>query len=147
MEIYKKIERQSETILAELHSVGLSLVVTGKNSLRIKGAATQKQIEHLRKWKAQLINQISPKCSNCTVAMELIHDGTLWFCPFGCESQPPGAPLIPNWKEYTCKVTSVTSVTSESPNYKAQTTDVTTDVTQTAGVSNVSNVTTSNSRV
>ncbi|MCA1623168.1 MAG: hypothetical protein LC768_03505 [Acidobacteria bacterium] len=37
---------------------------------------------------AQQSNKIiaSPKCSNCGLEMNLIEDGTLWFCPFGCES-------------------------------------------------------------
>ena len=87
MEFYKQIEKEAETILSEFCASGLSLVVTGKNSLRIKGEATQQQIENLRKWKTQLINQLSPKCSNCTLPMELINDGALWFCPFGCESR------------------------------------------------------------
>jgi hypothetical protein len=87
MELYKQIEREAKTILSEFCASGLSLVVTGKASLRIKGEATLEQIENLRKWKTQLINQLSPKCSNCTLSMQLINDGTLWFCPFGCESQ------------------------------------------------------------
>jgi hypothetical protein len=87
MEFYKQIEKEAKTVLSEFCTSGLSLIVTGKNSLRIKGAATPEQIENLRKWKTQLINQLSPKCSNCTLPMELINDGTLWFCPFGCESR------------------------------------------------------------
>jgi len=87
MEFYKQIEKEAKTILSEFCASGLSLIVTGKNSLRIKGEATPKQIENLRKWKTQLINQLSPKCSNCTLPMELINNGTLWFCPFGCESR------------------------------------------------------------
>lgn len=26
-------------------------------------------------------------CSNCNLEMDLIEDGNLWFCPFGCESR------------------------------------------------------------
>jgi hypothetical protein len=77
MELYKQIEKEAETVLSEFQASGLSLVVTGKTSLRIKGEATPQQIEQLRKRKAQLINQLSPKCSN----------GNLWFCPLGCESR------------------------------------------------------------
>ncbi len=87
MELYKQIENEAKTILSEFQASGLSLVVTGKASLRIKGEATPQQIENLRKWKTQLINQLSPKCSNCTQPMELINNGTLWFCPLGCESR------------------------------------------------------------
>ncbi len=87
MEFYKQIEKEAKTILSEFCASGLSLVVTGKNSLRIKGEATPEQIVNLRKWKTQLINQLSPKCSNCTLAMNLINDGNLWFCPLGCESR------------------------------------------------------------
>lgn len=87
MEFYKQIEKEAKTILSEFQASGLSLVVTGKTSLRIKGEATPKQIENLRKWKTQLINQLSPKCSNCAQPMQLINDGALWFCPFGCESR------------------------------------------------------------
>ena len=87
MEFYKQIEKEAKTILSEFCASGLSLVVTGKNSLRIKGKATPQQIVNLHKWKTQLINQLSPKCSNCTLPMQLISDDTLWFCPLGCESR------------------------------------------------------------
>jgi hypothetical protein len=87
MEFYKQIEKEAKTILSEFRASGLSLVVTGKNSLRIKGEATPEQIVNLCNWKTQLINQLSPKCSNCGLPMELINDGALWFCPFGCESR------------------------------------------------------------
>ncbi len=87
MEFYKQIEREGEAILSELCAGGLSLAVTGKNSLRIKGEATPAQLATVRLWKAQLINHLSPKCSNCTQPLQLINDGTLWFCPFGCESR------------------------------------------------------------
>ena len=87
MELYKQIEKEAKNILSEFQASGLSLVVTGKASLRIKGEATPQQIENLRKWKTQLINQLSPKCSNCTLPLQLINNGTLWFCPFGCESR------------------------------------------------------------
>ncbi|MDQ3748666.1 MAG: hypothetical protein M3367_06600 [Acidobacteriota bacterium] len=87
MEFYKQIEKEAETILSELRAGGLSLVVTGKTSLRIKGEATPAQLETCRKWKARFINQLSPKCSNCTQPLQLINSGALWFCPFGCESR------------------------------------------------------------
>ncbi len=87
MELYKQIEKEAKTILSDFQASGLSLAVTGKTSLRIKGEATRQQIENLRKWKTQLINRLSPKCSNCTLPLQLINDGTLWFCPFGCESR------------------------------------------------------------
>jgi len=87
MELYKQIEKEAKNILSEFQASGLSLIVTGETSLRIKGKATPQQIENLRKWKTQIINQLSPKCSNCTLPLQLINDGTLWFCPFGCESR------------------------------------------------------------
>lgn len=87
MEFYKRIENEAKTILSEFQASGLSLVVTDKTSLRIKGKATPKQIENLRKWKTQLIDQLSPKCSNCSLPMQIINDSALWFCPLGCESR------------------------------------------------------------
>jgi hypothetical protein len=29
----------------------------------------------------------SPLCSNCNLPLNLIENGTLWFCPLGCESR------------------------------------------------------------
>ncbi len=87
MEFYKQIERAAKTILSEFRASGLSLVVTGKNSLRIKGEATSAQIETCRRFKAQIIETLSLHCSNCTQPMQLIDGGNLWFCPLGCESR------------------------------------------------------------
>jgi len=87
MELRKEIENEAESILSKLSASGLSLIVTGQSTLRVKGEATPTQLEICRKWKTHLINQLSPKCSNCTLQMQLINGGTLWFCPFGCQSR------------------------------------------------------------
>lgn len=31
--------------------------------------------------------EVLPNCSKCDLEMMLIENNTLWFCPFGCESQ------------------------------------------------------------
>jgi hypothetical protein len=79
--------KQAERILSELQVSGLSLTLTDKSSLRIKGKATKGQIEFCRRFKTQIIEALSPHCSNCALPMQLINDGNLWFCPFGCESR------------------------------------------------------------
>lgn len=79
--------KQGALILRELQKTDIFLEVTGKNSLRITGKATREQLETCRQWKAQLIESLSPKCSNCGLPLELIEDGKLWFCPLGCESR------------------------------------------------------------
>ncbi len=87
MQTHEEIKTQAQTILSELQTSGVSLGVTGKNSLRIKGAAIPEQLATVRLWKSEIIDGLSPKCSNCTLAMQLINDGELWFCSFGCESR------------------------------------------------------------
>ncbi len=78
--------KQAETILSELRRSGLSLALTRKSTLRITGKATPAQIGACRRFKAQIIEALSKHCSNCDLQMQLIDDGNLWFCPFGCES-------------------------------------------------------------
>lgn len=79
--------KQAERILSELQSSGLSLALTGKSTLRITGKATPAQIGACRRFKAQIIEALSPHCSNCNLQMNLIDGGNLWFCPLGCESR------------------------------------------------------------
>jgi hypothetical protein len=78
---------QAETILSELQSSGLSLALTRKSTLRITGTATAAQIGACRTFKAQIIEALSPHCSNCDLQMQLIDGGNVWFCPLGCESR------------------------------------------------------------
>lgn len=87
MEIAERLQIEGERILSEMRSTGLSLEITGTYTLRIKGKATSAQIKIIRRCKAQIIEALSPKCSNCTLALQLIEGGKLWFCPFGCESK------------------------------------------------------------
>lgn len=87
MEIYERIAKEGGRVFRELTAQGIGFEITPANKLRITTKTTKKQFEIIRLWKAQIINELSPKCSKCTLAMELINDGTLWFCPFGCESR------------------------------------------------------------
>lgn len=81
-------ERQSyaKWLLSELKQQGVEFSVV-ESGLSVKGEMTPAQKENVRLWKRQLIETLSPKCSNCTMAMNLIENGKLWFCPFGCESK------------------------------------------------------------
>ncbi len=87
MQIYEETQSQAETILSGLRADGLNLSVTDKATLRVVGTATKRQLEIVRLWKRHIIEALSPHCSNCTLPMELINGGALWFCPFGCESR------------------------------------------------------------
>jgi hypothetical protein len=86
MEIHERIKRDGEIVFKDLTAQGISFEVTPKNKLKIKTQTTVKQFNLIRLWKAQIIDEISPKCSNCKIAMQLIKDGKLWFCPLGCIS-------------------------------------------------------------
>jgi hypothetical protein len=79
--------KEAEYILSELQASGLSVTLTDKSSLRIKGEATEIQIETCRRFKTQIIEALSLHCSNCALPMQIIDNGNLWFCPLGCESQ------------------------------------------------------------
>lgn len=79
--------KETEYILSELQVSGLSLTLTDKSSLRIKGEATETQIETCRRFKAQIIEALSLHCSNCALPMRIIDNGSLWFCPLGCQSR------------------------------------------------------------
>ncbi len=87
MHIYQQIKNQAETILSELQADGLNLSITDNSKLHIVGTAKPAQLQLIRIWKRHIIEALSPKCSNCTLAMQIIDNGNLWFCPFGCESQ------------------------------------------------------------
>lgn len=85
--LHRELKEYGEWFLAELKKSGVSLSVVSGNGLHIKGEITPAQKEYIRIWKRQLIEAVSPKCPNCKQAMQIIEDGKLWLCPFGCESQ------------------------------------------------------------
>ncbi|MEJ7701437.1 MAG: hypothetical protein WKF71_17590 [Pyrinomonadaceae bacterium] len=87
MQTYEEIKTQAGEILRTLRADGLNLSVTDNSKLHIVGTATLRQLKIVRIWKRHIIEALSPKCSNCTLAMQIIDNGNLWFCPFGCESQ------------------------------------------------------------
>lgn len=87
MQTYEEIKTQAGEILRTLCADGLSLSVTDNSKLHIVGTAKPAQLQLIRIWKRHIIEALSPKCSNCTLAMQIIDNGTLWFCPLGCESQ------------------------------------------------------------
>jgi hypothetical protein len=87
MEIHKKIVAEGKQVLQRLEGQGIGFEITDQNTLRITAKTTPKQFELIRLWKKHIIDSISPKCSNCTLPMQLINDGELWFCPFGCETE------------------------------------------------------------
>jgi hypothetical protein len=87
IEQHQQLQEYGEWLLSELEKQAIELSVVGVNGLHIKGEVTLEQKEHIRLWKRQLINALSPKCSNCDLAMQIVDNGNLWFCPFGCESQ------------------------------------------------------------
>jgi hypothetical protein len=84
---YQAIEQYAAWLLREMQNEGIKLSVVGENGLQVKGEMTVEQRENIRIWKRHLIDALSLKCSNCTLPMKLIENGTLWFCPFGCESR------------------------------------------------------------
>ncbi len=86
-ELHSQLQEYAEWLLNELEKQGVTLSVAGKNALHVKGEITAAQKEIVRVWKRQLIEALSPKCSNCNLAMNLIENGKLWFCPLGCESK------------------------------------------------------------
>jgi hypothetical protein len=87
MEIYRQIQKQAEIILGELRADGLSLSITSTGGLHIVGRAKPAQTALIRLWKQGIIDVLSQKCTNCTLPMQIIDDGELWFCPIGCSSQ------------------------------------------------------------
>ncbi len=87
MEILERIAKEGGRVFRELTAQGISFEITEKNTLRVTTKTNRKQFELIRLWKAQIIETLSPKCANCTLAMQIINNGELWFCPLGCESQ------------------------------------------------------------
>jgi hypothetical protein len=87
MEIYQQIQNQAEIILGELRADGLNLTITSTGGLHIVGVAKPAQPALIRLWRQGIIDALSPKCSNCTLPMQLIENGQLWLCPFGCETK------------------------------------------------------------
>jgi len=87
MEIHKRIVAEGKQVLQRLEGQGIGFEITDKNTLRITTKTTQKQFEIIRLWKKHIIDAISAHCSNCDLPMQIINDGTLWFCGLGCESK------------------------------------------------------------
>jgi hypothetical protein len=87
METYRQTQNQAEFILGELRSDGLSLSITDAGKLHIVGRSKPAQLALIRIWKQGIIDALSPKCSNCALPMQIIDNGELWFCPFGCETK------------------------------------------------------------
>jgi len=87
MEIHKRIVAEGNKILQRLEGQGVSFEVIDKNTLRITVKTTLKQFELVRLWKQRIIEALSPHCANCGLPMQIINNGELWFCPFGCESK------------------------------------------------------------
>ncbi len=87
MEIYQQIQKRAETILGELRADGLKLSITDTGKLHIVGRSKPAQLALIRLWKQNIIDVLSQKCTNCALPMQIIADGELWFCPFGCETK------------------------------------------------------------
>lgn len=83
----KQRMEDARNLLNELEAGDAQIIVTGKNSIFVKGSAPAKCRESLRILKPEILNVLSPACSKCSLRLELIFDNTLWFCPFGCESR------------------------------------------------------------
>ncbi len=92
MEIYRQIQKQAEIIAGELRADGLNLSITDTGKLHIVGTAKPAQLAQIRLWKKHIVDAISPHCSKCDLPMQIINDGELWFCPFGCESRNKDIP-------------------------------------------------------
>ncbi len=86
IERYQQLQEYGKWLLSQFENQGVSISVVGTNGLHVKGKITIEQKELIRLWKRQLIEALSPKCSNCTLPLQLINDRELWFCPFGCQS-------------------------------------------------------------
>jgi len=87
VEQHQQFKGYGEWLLSELKKQDVTLSVASGNGLHIKGAITSAQKEYIRLWKSQLIETLSPHCSNCDLPMRIIDAGSLWFCPLGCESR------------------------------------------------------------
>jgi len=87
IEQHRQLKEYGEWLLSELEKQDIKLSVVGENGLHIKGEITSAQKVYIRLWKRQLIEALSPHCSNCGLPMRIIENGNLWFCPLGCESR------------------------------------------------------------
>lgn len=85
-ERHHALEDYAAWLIGALKQQGVSLAVVSADALHVKGKLTAEQKENIRLWKRQLINALSPKCSRCTLPMRIIENGSLWLCPFGCQS-------------------------------------------------------------
>lgn len=86
IEPFRAADQYGKWLLRELQTQGITLLVVGENGLQVKGEMTVEQREIVRLWKKQLINELSPKCSNCSLPMDLIENGKRWLCRMGCVS-------------------------------------------------------------
>lgn len=82
--MHKELERKSKAALERIAKSGITLSVVGTNSLRITGEINADQKEFIRLWKRQLIDELLPKCSECSLPLQLDSSDNLWFCPIGC---------------------------------------------------------------
>ncbi len=87
MELHTRIKKEGQEIYQNLQGSGIAFELSPENKLRILTKTTPNQFEIIRLWKRQIIEALSPECSNCTMPMNLIENGNLWFCGFGCESK------------------------------------------------------------
>lgn len=63
-EHHRSLHEYGGWLLSELEKQGVELSVAGGNGLHIKGEITPAQKALIRVWKRQLIEALSPKCSN-----------------------------------------------------------------------------------
>ncbi len=82
----RQLQEYGKWLLSELEKQNITLTLASGNGLHIKGEITVGQKELVRLWKRQIIEALSTHCTNCDLPMRIINDGTLWFCPLGCES-------------------------------------------------------------
>jgi hypothetical protein len=87
IEQHQQLKEYGKWLLSELEKQNITLTVASGNGLHIKGEITYAQKEYIRLWKRQLIELLSPHCSNCDLPMRIIDARNLWFCPLGCESR------------------------------------------------------------
>lgn len=84
MSVDKQIKIEAENLLNELVSKNISVEISGSNSLRIRGKMTKTQFEIVKRWKAQFLELLSPKCSYCGLKLEIWKNKL--FCPMGCRN-------------------------------------------------------------
>ena len=79
----------ASAILENLKSCDVKIRVIGANRLQVdapKNKLSPEQREQLRLYKAQIINELSPRCPVCTCKAEVEQSEALQvtFCPLGC---------------------------------------------------------------